>query len=458
MAATSQADPRDRMMSTGVATAVDPTAGTAAPSSSARSDGPRVAYIMSRFPKITETFVLYEMRALEGLGARVEVFPLLRERSGPRHLEALELERRAHFMGLVSLEVLAANLRALLSNPVKYFRTWTEVLTGTLGSLKFFLGAVIYFPKSVAFAERMHSLGIDHVHAHFASHPALAALVIHRLTGISYSFTAHGSDLHVDRRMLRPKVSSAAFVVAVSQYNRELIIEECGPEARGKVVVIHCGADRTVFGERSVGRPPRGDAASSGRALRIVCVASLDEVKGHRFLLHACRLLVDRGIDLTCDLAGEGPMRRELERLVREFDLSDRVTFHGAMTRVEVGRLLEASEVAVLASYPTASGRREGIPVAIMEAMMSGLPVVASALSGIPELVDHGQTGFLVPPGDPWALADRIECLAVAPTLRARLGAAGRAKVASEFDLVGSARILLHEIGAAVIASRFRDS
>jgi glycosyltransferase involved in cell wall biosynthesis len=128
------------------------------------------------------------------------------------------------------------------------------------------------------------------------------------------------------------------------------------------------------------------------------------------------------------------------------------------MTRVEVGRLLEASEVAVLASYPTASGRREGIPVAIMEAMMSGLPVVASALSGIPELVDHGQTGFLVPPGDPWALADRIECLAVAPTLRARLGAAGRAKVASEFDLVGSARILLHEIGAAVIASRFRDS
>jgi glycosyltransferase involved in cell wall biosynthesis len=386
------------------------------------------------------------MKALEELGARVEVFPLHRQPRGPRHPEAAAYEDRAHFTSIVSWDVVRANARWLTRDPGRYARTWWEMLSGTLGSLKFFFGALAYFPKCVAFAEHIEALGVDHVHAHFASHPALAALIVHRLTGVPYSFTAHGSDLHVDRRMLGAKVASAAFVVAISRYNLEVIVQECGEQVREKVVVIHCGTDPSVFEERSDAGARRLDGTGGSRSLRVACVASLEEVKGHRFLIEACRLLADRGVDIRVDLAGGGSLRRDIERQIEELELGDRVIVHGTVARPDVERLLAAADVAVLASHPTRSGRREGIPVALMEAMMSGLPVVASALSGIPELVEDGQTGFLVPSGDSQALAEGLQRLVGEPELRRSMGAAGRAKVAAEFDIHACAGLLLEEI------------
>jgi glycosyltransferase involved in cell wall biosynthesis len=420
----------------------------------------RIAYIMSQFPKISETFVLYEMLAVEALGAEVEVFPLRRGPRGPRHAEAVAYEERAHYVPTFSWQAIRASLRRVARDPARCLRLYGEVLRGTWKSRKFFLGALVYFPECVAFAERMEALGIDHIHAHFASHPALAALIVHRLTGIPYSFTAHGSDLHVDRRMLDAKVEHASFVVAVSSYNRELICETCGEETRDKVVVIHCGADPSVFTARNghASDDRKGHDDETGRRLRIVCVASFEEVKGHTYLLQACRLLLDRGVNVACDLVGGGPLIEKMKEESHDLELAERVSFHGALPRDQVGRIVSAADVAVLASYPTSSGRREGIPVALMEAMMSGLPVVASGLSGIPELVAHERTGFLVPPGDPWALADRLECLADAPALRRSLGEAGRARVAEAFDLRGNARVLLGEIQARLQASRDRDN
>jgi glycosyltransferase involved in cell wall biosynthesis len=201
-----------------------------------------------------------------------------------------------------------------------------------------------------------------------------------------------------------------------------------------------------VFDARSdVGAHLR-DRTNGSRSLRVACVASLEEVKGHRFLIEACRLLADRGVDIRVDLAGEGSLRRDVERQIAELDLEDRVIVHGSVARPEVERLLASADVAVLASHPTRSGRREGIPVALMEAMMSGLPVVASALSGIPELVEDGRTGFLVPSGDAAALAEGLERLVGEPELRRRMGAAGRAKVAAEFDIHACAGLLLEEM------------
>lgn len=414
----------------------------------------RIAYLASRFPKITETFVLYEMQAIERDGGTVEVFALQREPPGPRHPEAVPYERRAHFAPFLSLELLAANLSLLTRAPRRYLGVWWAALSGTWRSPKFFLGAVIWFPKCVAFAERMVALGVEHVHAHFAHHPALAAFIVHRLTGIPFSFTAHGSDLHVDRTMLPEKVRAASFVVTVSSYNRDLILEECGPEVADKVTVIHCGTDPAVFGPGSAAAVPAetngGPARTNGthpadaaeRPLRIVCVASLEEVKGHRYLIEACRLLAERGVPFRCDLAGDGSLRGKLTRIVTRAGLEERIVMHGALPRGEVQRLLAEADVAVLPSVPTRSGRREGIPVALMEAMMSGLPVVASGVSGIPELVRDGETGHLVPPGDPWSLADRLQELAESPSRRAAFGANGRAVVERDFDLTMGARQL----------------
>ncbi|MEN9938044.1 MAG: hypothetical protein RLZZ387_4623 [Chloroflexota bacterium] len=398
----------------------------------------RVAYIMSRFPKLTETFILYEALALEQQGVAVELYPLLREPETVMHPEAAALVARAHYQPFVSWPILRANAAFLARDPRRYLGALWALLRGTFGSLNFFVGALGIFPKTVYFAQQMVAEGVEHVHAHFASHPAAAAFVIHRLVGIPYSFTAHGSDLHVDRHMLREKVAEAAFVVPISDYNRELIVAECGEQHRGKLAVIHCGVDTSVF--RPVER-------SRGGALAILCIGTLHEVKGQTYLIEACRLLRERGVDAVCRFVGEGEDRAALQAQIDAVGLSDRVQLLGRRTREQIAALLAETDVVVTPSVPTKSGKREGIPVVLMEAMGSGVAVVASRLSGIPELVEHERSGLLAPPRDAEALAEALARLAADPELRARLGEAGREKVVREFDVRANAAALARHFG-----------
>lgn len=395
----------------------------------------RVAYVMSRFPKISETFVLYEILALEEQGLTVDVFPLLREHQPVTHPEAAAVVARAHFHPFVSWPILAAHLHFLRRRPRAYLRLLAEVLRGTWGSLNFFVGALGIFPKSVRFAYEMQARGVQHVHAHFATHPAVAALVVHRLTGIPFSFTAHGSDLHVDRRMLDRKVEAAAFAIAISEFNRQIMVRECGEAVRDKIHVVHCGVDPSVF-------TPRAAGASATTPLRLLCVASFEEVKGHRYLVEACALLRDRGVHFSCDLVGDGPQRAAVAALVNSARLGDSVHLHGSLPRPDVSRMMAAADVFCLPSVPTRDGKREGIPVVLMEAMASGVPVVSSRLSGIPELVEDGASGILVEPRDSAALAAALEALAGDAVQRARLGQAGRRRVEAHFNLHTNARRL----------------
>jgi glycosyltransferase involved in cell wall biosynthesis len=387
----------------------------------------KIAYMMSRFPKISETFILYEILEQERLGHAVEVYPLLREHQPVTHPEAERLVERAHFHPFISWPIIRANWHYLITRSGAYFRTLAEVLGGTLGSMNFFLGALMYWPKAVRFAYEMEKQGIAHVHAHFCNHPALVALIIHRLTGIPYSFTAHGSDLHKDKRMLEKKVEAAAFAVTVSNFNKGAMIKACGEGARDKIHVIHCGIDQEIFA-------PPAEKRVEGR-FRMICVASFEEVKGHKYLVEACRILRDGGLDFVCDLIGDGPVRAQVARLVAGHNLQDRIIIHGSRKRMEVAQMMAAADVKVLASVPTAEGKREGVPVVLMEAMACGLPVVSSQLSGIPELVENGQTGILVQPGDVDALALALQKLHADPALRRKMGRAGREKVLREFNL-----------------------
>jgi glycosyltransferase involved in cell wall biosynthesis len=386
----------------------------------------KVAYVMSRFPKLTETFVLNEIRAVEQLGVETEIYPLLRERQAVVHQEAAPLVDRAHFQRMVSIPVVTANLTTLLRRPAAYISLWSEVLRSTWGSPNFFFGAIGILPKCVWMAREMQRDGISHIHAHFANHPAVAAFAVHRLTGIPYSFTAHGSDLHVDRRMLPEKVDAASFVVAISRYNKSMIVEECLGRFADKVHVVHCGVDPEWFGQHRT---------SPGRSrFDIVCVGSFEPIKGHRYLIRACEQLRLRGIDFTCHLIGDGPLRADIEKQIDAADLRDVVIIHGAKTRAEVARIVSRSDAAVLASAPTRNGKREGIPVALMEAMSAGLPVVATRTGGISELVLDDHNGFLVTPAEPDALATALERLACDTALRERLGHAGRETILREFD------------------------
>jgi glycosyltransferase involved in cell wall biosynthesis/peptidoglycan/xylan/chitin deacetylase (PgdA/CDA1 family) len=387
----------------------------------------KVAYIMSRFPKLSETFVLNEIATAADAGVPIEVYPLLRVRTRATHPEAAVWVRRAHFHRFVSVPVCRANAHFLLQQPATYLRVWAEVLRKTWGSPNFFIGALGILPKSVRFAYEIERDGVTHVHAHFATHPTVAALVIHRLTGIPFSFTAHGSDLHVDRRMLDAKLAAAAFAVTVSNFNKNVMVETCGQEVADKIRVIRCGVDLDVFS-------PRHGIRDAG-PFRIICVASLETVKGHAYLIEACLLLRLRGLDFRCDLVGDGPRRRDIETQISRSGLDRHVYLHGAQPRPEVLRRLSIADAAVLASHPTREGKREGIPVSLMEAMASELPVVASAISGIPELVQQNVTGLLVPSGNPTAIADALERLAGDPALRRELGVAARNEVRARFNL-----------------------
>jgi len=396
---------------------------------------PKIAYIMSRFPKLTETFILFEMGELEQQNVQVELYPLLREKTTVMHPEAEEWVKRAHYTPFISLPIFWAQIRYIISRPRAYFGALWALLRGTFGSLNFFVGGLGIFPKSVYFAQLMEADGVQHVHAHFANHPAAAAFIIHRLTGIPYSFTAHGSDLHMDRHMLREKVAEAALVVPISNYNKEMILADAGEQYRDKVEVIHCGVDTRVF--QPVTRPPHDGPLS------LLCIGTLHEVKGQTYLIEACRLLTERGIDVVCRFVGDGPDHQMLAEQIAKAGLSDRVELLGRRTREQIAELLRNTDVVVTPSVPTKSGKREGIPVVLMEAMASGVAVVASGISGIPELVDDQVGGLLTPPRDAAALADALEKLQRDPELRQRLGKAGREKVLREFDLTTNARLLI---------------
>jgi colanic acid/amylovoran biosynthesis glycosyltransferase len=401
----------------------------------------RIAYVMSRFPRLTETFVVTEILAMREIGVDVRLYPLLREKADLVQPDAEPLVAGAHYQPFLSGAILRSNARLLFRHPSRYLGTLAAVVRMTWRSPNFLAGGLAVFPKVAHNALEMRRVGVTHVHCHFANHPAVAGFIVRRLSGIPYSFTAHGSDLHKDRRGLPEKVAEAAFVVAISEYNRRLIVDECGGRFADKVHVIHCGVRTDRF--QPVERPHEPDV------LLVLCVGTLHEVKGQAYLIDACRRLVDRGIRVRCVLIGEGEDRARLEALIVEAGLADVVTLVGAGTQAVVIEHLARADVVVTPSVPTASGKREGIPVVLMEAMSSGVPVIASDLSGIPELVVDGESGLLTPPRDAAAIAAALERLAGDPALAAALGGRGRERVVAQFDARGNAQALAERFAAA---------
>lgn len=402
----------------------------------------RVAYITSRFPKITETFILNEMLVVGTQGVQIELYPFIRENTNVMHPEAAQFVDQAHFLPFISWPIVKSNFLYLYQQPKKYLDSLWKVLSKNWGSFRFFSRALAIFPLSVHLSKTMKAGGIQHIHAHFSDHPAASAYIINRLTGIPFSFTAHGSDLHRDRHMLCEKISAAKFVVTISEYNKRIISSECGDDLAEKVKIIHCGVD-TEFFRPSPAYNLEFDPLENKDSISIICIGTLHEVKGQTYLIEACKILEDRGVSFTCHFVGDGPDWRSLTQQVSLAELEDRVKFHGRLNRDEVAELLRLADVLAAPSVRTRDGRREGIPVVLMEAMSSGLPVVASDISGIPELVEPEKTGFLVPPGDKVKLADALERLYRDPALRHRLGRSARENVIQHFELNANATALV---------------
>ncbi|HSA55640.1 MAG TPA: glycosyltransferase, partial [Gemmatimonadaceae bacterium] len=412
-----------------------------------------IAVLLSRFPSVTETFILREVIEMERQGQPVLLVPLLRESPPVVHREAVPWVRRALYTPFVSPAILAANLRAVLRHPIRYVTVVARVVVGTLRSPRIALGTLGIIPKSIYLAERIRAEGIRHVHAHFATHPTTAALIISALTGASFSFTIHAHDLFSRRyRPLLPlKLRRAAFVRVISRYNRDHLQRLYPDVPLEKVHVVHVGIEPELYAG-DADREPTVLAVPSPAAapppVRLLSVAALRDYKGLPVLLEACRRLRRDGVAVQCDVVGEGPMRPQLERMIRELELESCARLLGAKPQDEVRRLLAEQPIFVLSSVVLRDGWMEGIPVALMEAMASGCAVISSRLSGIPELVESGVTGMLVEPGDAGALADAIRAVASDPGRARRLGAGGRARVDAAFRLDRTVTELLSLVDA----------
>jgi glycosyltransferase involved in cell wall biosynthesis len=388
----------------------------------------RVAYIMSRFPGLSETFILREMCELERLGWSLGLYPLIYQEESVIHEEAKSWMQRAQRPSLLSIAV--DNIRLIFSRPLVYFSILARVFFENRSSLKFLSRAVIVFPKAVWMAHHMSAEKITHVHAHYATHPALAAWIINQITGISYGVTVHAHDIFVDRSMLNRKLLDARYIVAISEYNLKFLVEHCGDWITEKTHIIHCG----IYSEEYVSKPL---PAKRNERFELVSIGSLRSYKGFTFLLDACSLLKETGINFRCRIIGGGELRESLVAQIQKLGIGDKVELIGPKNQTEVAEILKTADCYVQPSIITSTGKMEGIPVSLMEAMASGLPVIASNISGIPELVIHERTGLLVPPNDPPALHEAVLRIYNDPHTSHILAAQGRDMVLREFEIDG---------------------
>jgi glycosyltransferase involved in cell wall biosynthesis/aminoglycoside phosphotransferase (APT) family kinase protein len=414
---------------------------------------PAIAVLLSRFPLVTETFILREVEELERQGQPVWLVPLVREHPAVVHREAQPWIPRALFTPYLSPAILAANARAFARRPYRYVRLFGRLLLGCLRSLNVLARTVALFPKCVYLAERLEREGIQHVHAHYATHPATAALIISSLAPISFSFTAHAHDIFVAwrRPLLGLKVRRARFIRVISAFN-QTFLRALYPESAGKLRVIHVGIEpdryRPVPSSFSPGHAPSAarHGGNGAGVPRVLCVAALQPYKGIAVLIEACGRLQATRARFLCEVVGDGRLRGALAEQIARARLGDCVRLRGALRQDEVAALLRHSAMVVLPSVVARDGQMEGIPVALMEAMAAELPVIAPAISGVPELIDHGVNGLLVEPGNPDALADAIAALLADPARRRELGRRGREKVLRAFRLDACAAALLRDL------------
>ncbi|MGZ5472406.1 MAG: glycosyltransferase [Thermoanaerobaculia bacterium] len=395
--------------------------------------GPRVraaiAVFMTHFPRIDETFILREINELERKGQPVVVVPIVRVPARIVHEEAKPWMRRALFTPLLDAAILGSNARALLKDPLRYLRIFFTIVIRTMWRPSTLLRSVALFPKAIHLARVLTSMGVKHAHAHFAGHATTAAWVISSISDITYSFTVHGPDVFVHRLLLREKIAGATFVRCVSMFNKAFLTGLYPNVSRGKLEVVRIGVDPDVYdaAARSAGRETS--------AVQILSLAALTPHRGFPVLIDACDRLIKAGFDIECRIVGEGPLRRVTEHWIARHRLSDRVRLLGALPQHEVARLMGEADIFVFPSIIAVDGQMDGIPPSLMEAMAAGKPVVASAISGIPELVTHETNGLLVDAAYPQRIEAAIRRLIEDPELRERLGAAGRQTVRRSFDV-----------------------
>jgi glycosyltransferase involved in cell wall biosynthesis len=390
-----------------------------------------VAYVVKRYPRFSETFIVNEILAHEAAGWEILIFSLMPPNDG-HFQEAISRVRapvRSLFLpsqGLTSEAITAEALRAASFWHV--LREGGKILPGLWNGLEAAQDEHtrdVY--QAVLLAREARLCGVGHLHAHFATVATTVARLAARFAGLPYSFTAHAKDIFQDTVQpddLRRKLSDAAAVVTVSDYNRQYLLDKYGAAAN-RVRRIYNGLDLDEFPYES----------PQERPARIVAVGRLIEKKGFGDLVDACAILARRHSNFHCRIIGTGPLEAPLRRQIEQNRIQSQVELLGALPLTEVARHIRESAALVAPCVVSTDGDRDGLPTVLLEAMALGTPCVSTSVTGIPEVVRDGETGLLVPEREPNGLATAIERLLSDARLRVNLARCARERIETAFDI-----------------------
>ena len=425
----------------------------------------RVAYVFPLFPVLNQTFTLAEVAWLKERGYDIQIVSLLSRVADQQQPEALALAEQTHYCPrLLSLPLWSSVGRAFVRNPggvlalvPTVVRAWRAKLPErnagagagpeTFGwrdwldllyrgnSFSYLLKSLTMIPYALYLAEYLRREGIEHVHCQWATYPATVGLLLKQWAGITYSIAAHAYDIYLMPRMLPAKLEEALFVVTCADYNRKFLSTLCSESAASRIYLNYHGTDLDRFVRSRRGKSER---------LRIVSVGWMKEYKGFHVVVEALARLIAKGVDAELHLAGDGPQRGYLEAQAQRLGVAERVIFHGFVDHKALRDIYDQADVLAMGSIEMNTlGRQDVIPNVLAEAMAMELPVVSTRMGGIPELIEDGEQGLLVPQRDPQAMADALERIAGEPETVARLVEAASRKVVRVWDRQANLRDLV---------------
>lgn len=391
----------------------------------------KIAYLTGEYPRATDTFIQREVAALRACGH--EVLTCSIRETGVEHLvgEEQRSEAAKTFYVIRAAKSLkrfvGSHFRAIKDRPQSYIRGLKLAFETAPGGFKAMIYQLFYFAEAGVLADEMRRQNVNHLHNHIAKSSCTVAMLASEISDIPFSFTLHGPDIFFapDHWRLDKKIEKADFVACISHFCRSQAMAFSSMQHWGKLHIVHCGVEP----ERYAGETKGGK--------KLLFVGRLAAVKGMPVLLDAMKCLPQ---DVSLTVIGDGPDRSDLEEMAAPF--RERVHFLGYQSQTEVAEALKSHDIFVLPSFA------EGVPVVLMEAMAAARPVITTRIAGVPELVEHGKSGLLVPPGDKKALAGAITILSKDVELQKKMGAAGRKKVQAEYQARDEAAWLSHLIEA----------
>ena len=397
----------------------------------------KLLFLAPEIPALSATFVYNEILNLEKRGVEVVPVSIHTPKSPAKEPEAENLSKRTQYLYEKSLWTVGKlNFMRALKNPFCYSRTLFMVLSDALKCGVFSrigMGLFYRFLYASVLANIIQKENCSHLHCHFAHVSTDIVMYASCLSNIPFSFTSHANDIFDRHWLLREKIKRSQFAITISEFNKNYLLNFGADPA--KVHVVHCGVNPSVFGNPS--------PCPENVVLKIGSLGRLVEKKGFDVLIEACKKIKEKNISFKLEIAGDGPLKRDYLNQVEKLGLESQVSFIGSLSHDAVPEWLKSLDAFALACRKDKNNDMDGIPVVLMEAMMSNVPVVSTRLSGIPELVKDGKTGYLAEPDDPDSLANAIYTVLKEPSSRDRLCGDAIKHIKKKFNLLKNTDCLL---------------